>query len=154
MRNDNSLQMLGFVDGNVIWRDGRYHPQVIYTVQKDREPAQDVTRAIKQHPVLQHVIDRAFQHDQRIVDVSVILEEALRRQEGSVRAENLFTDRNILAWTIRMTKLAIGQDPEPWVWAGQRFETADPAGQDFDFSPEYKPRDLDELEALLRREID
>lgn len=31
-------------------------------------------------------------------------------------------------------------DPEPWRWGQQRFEDADPAGQDFDFSPEWDPR--------------
>jgi hypothetical protein len=33
------------------------------------------------------------------------------------------------------------RDPQPWRWGKQRFEDADPAGQDFDFAPEWDPRD-------------
>lgn len=32
------------------------------------------------------------------------------------------------------------RDPQPWRWGRQRFEDADPAGQDFDFDPEWDPR--------------
>lgn len=43
-----------------------------------------------------------------------------------------------------MTKTTEWTDPAPWLWAGERYEDADPAGQDFDFSPTYEPRDREQ----------
>lgn len=46
-------------------------------------------------------------------------------------------------WALRLANQilpSLPQDPQPWRWGRQRFEDADPAGQDFDFSPEWDPR--------------
>jgi hypothetical protein len=32
-------------------------------------------------------------------------------------------------------------DPKPWLWGSTRYDTCDPAGQDFDFSPVFRPRE-------------
>lgn len=87
-----------------------------------------------------HTLSRLPVSTERLADVDARVGESIRRNEERLR--NIVADEPP-QWT----------DPEPFVWLGNRYPDADPAGQDFDFSPEHKPRFKNEYVGDLLAEL-
>lgn len=142
---EGTYQRMNFEDGKyTLIRDDRYPPGVMIKTERYREPWEAGTQQFVGNKFLHHMADRLFENQHDLERLRKLRDIAAQRWQSP--SDQIV----VLKFLLRGVTLILGEDPEPWVWEGQRFSSSDPAGQDFDFHPVHAPRHPAELERVLK----